>query len=129
MALLRSSRWHVNDARFGHKSQNQSHRVDVNKRRPRRSGLSRMIHIQDECVRRFILRIADIITNTIIMRVQTLVLYTAGQLGSYKNVNCSDHRNVIGVRLWSRKFDSCYEKKLWTRFKYGKFETLMTFKC
>jgi len=46
-----------------HKSQNQSHRVNVNKRRPRWSGLSRMIHIQDECVRRFVLRIADILTN------------------------------------------------------------------
>jgi len=78
--------------------------------RPRRSGLSRMIHIQDECVRRFILRITDIITNHHYARTDFGKYYTVGQLGSYKNVNCSDHRDVIRVRLWSRELDSYNEK-------------------
>lgn len=77
--------------------QNQSQSINANKRRPRWSGLSRMIHIQDECVRRFIRRIADIITNHHYASADFGKNYTVGQLGSYKNVNCSDQLDVIRV--------------------------------
>jgi len=87
-----------------------------------------MIHIQDECVRRFILRIADIITYHHYASTDFGKYYTVGQLGSYKNVNCSDHRDVIRVRFWSRELDTYIMKKLEMRFKYGEFETLMKFK-
>lgn len=61
-----------------------------------------MIHIQDECVRRFIRRIADILKNHHYASTDFGVGYDniVGQLGSYKNSNCPDHRDVIGVRLY-----------------------------